>query len=67
MLFKIIVIVLLGFVLFSLGSALYYLMRDTGNSTKSLKALTWRIGLSMGIFVLLLLGTHFGWISPHGV
>jgi hypothetical protein len=30
------------------------------------KALTWRIGLSVGLFVLLMLAYYQGWISPHG-
>lgn len=67
MLFKIIIIILLLVVLFSLGSALFYLVKDKGQSDKMLKALTWRIGLSVFIFVLLLIGKAMGLIAPHGL
>ena len=67
LLFKIFVVALLLFVLFSLGSALFYMIRDKGKSDKMLKALTWRIGLSVFIFILLLIGKATGLITPHGL
>jgi hypothetical protein len=30
-------------------------------------ALTWRIGLSLALFVLLMAGFYFGIIEPHGL
>jgi hypothetical protein len=66
-LFKIFVVVLLLFVIFSLGSAMFYLIREKGKSDKMLKALTWRIGLSVFIFILLLLGQYLGLITPHSL
>jgi hypothetical protein len=30
------------------------------------RALTWRIGLSVALFLLLLLGWYLGLIQPHG-
>jgi hypothetical protein len=35
------------------------------NSGKMVKALTWRIALSVGLFVLLMLAYYRGWISPQ--
>lgn len=67
MIFKIVVISLLLLVIFSLGQALTYLVREEGKSDKMLKALTWRIGLSVSIFILLLIGQAMGWIQPHGL
>ncbi len=58
---------LLLIVLFSLGQALFYLMKDEGKSDRVLKALTWRIGLSVFIFILLLIGQATGLIQPHGL
>jgi hypothetical protein len=29
------------------------------------RALTVRISLSVALFILLLVGAHFGWIEPH--
>ena len=67
LIFKTIIVVLLLIVLFSLGQALYYLIKDESKSDRMLKALTWRIGLSVFIFILLLIGQAVGLIQPHGL
>ena len=51
MIFKTIIVVLLLIVLFSLGQALFFLIKDEGKSDRMLKALTWRIGLSVFILI----------------
>ena len=51
----------------SLGSALVQLVRNKGESSlKMARALTIRIGLSILLFVLLLVAWQLGWIQPHG-
>jgi len=62
------VIVILAFIgiLASLGSALFYLMRDKGTSNKTVNALTWRIGLSVTLFLFLLFAHWMGWIETTG-
>lgn len=67
MVFKVIIVILLLIVILSLGSALYHLVNHKGNSDKLVKSLTWRIGLSVFIFLLLLLGQAIGLIQPHGL
>lgn len=67
MIFKILIVVLLLVVVISLGSALYHLVNNKGNSDKLVKSLSWRIGLSVGIFILLLIGQATGLIQPHGL
>ena len=62
-----VIIALLGFIFFSLGSALYFLVRDPSESTRVVKALTWRIGLSLVLFALLMIAFMMGWISPHNI
>lgn len=64
---KAIVIILLLFVLYSLGSALFYLVRDKADSTRVVKALTVRIVLSLIVFILLFAAFALGWITPHSV
>lgn len=66
-LIKILIITLLGFIFFSLGSALYYLVRDKPESTRVVKALTWRISLSLVLFILLMIAFAMGWITPHSM
>ncbi len=62
-----IVITLLLLILGSLGSGLVFLVRDTPGSTRAVRALSWRIGLSIACFLLLLLAAALGFIQPHGV
>jgi hypothetical protein len=64
---RIIVFLFLAVILFSLGSALYYLIKDKGQSDRTVKALTVRITLSIVLFLLLMLGFYFGLISPQGL
>ncbi len=66
MLIKIIIIILFGFILFSLGKALFFLRNDH-SSIQMARALTWRIGLSVGVFVFILLAFGLGWIKPNGI
>ena len=64
---KFIVIGFIVLILASLGSGLYYLVKDKGQSDRVVKALTVRIVLSITLFALLLLGFHFGLISKQGL
>ena len=66
MIFKIVILSLLFVVLISLGSALVAMTKGD-KSDKMLKSLTWRIGLSVAIFILLLIGQAMGIITPHGL
>lgn len=67
MLFKAFILILLLIVIISLGSALFHLVSKKGKSDKVIKSLTWRIGLSILIFILLLIGQATGLITPHGL
>ena len=60
---KIIVLLFVFLIIASLGSALYYLIKDKGGgSTRTVRALTWRVVFSIALFALLMLGFHFGFI-----
>lgn len=61
------IVLVLLIIVGSLGSALYYLFKDRGRSPRTVKALTFRIGLSLALFVLLLLGFRLGLLQPHGI
>lgn len=67
MMFKILVVVILLIILGSLASGLVHLIRDKGQGKRTVKALTWRISLSLGLFLLLMLGYATGLLQPHGV
>jgi formate/nitrite transporter FocA (FNT family) len=64
--FKYFVIAMLALILISLGRALYFLTsRKPDDGAKMVKALAWRIGLSVALFVLLIVAYYNGWITPH--
>jgi putative copper export protein len=63
--FKYLIIAMLVLIVGSLGKALFHLSsRKPEDSRKMVKALTWRIGLSVGLFVLLFVAYYLGWIEP---
>ena len=64
---KIVIVAILLGIISSLGMALYYMVKDKGSSTRTARALTVRIGVSIGLFVLLLVLGATGVITPHGV
>ncbi len=55
-----VVIAILVLIVGSLGSALYFMMKDRGQSDRSVRALTIRVGLSISLFLLLMAGYYFG-------
>jgi NADH:ubiquinone oxidoreductase subunit H len=67
MAFKLIIVALFASVIFFLGSALFHLVRGRGQDDRTVISLTWRIGLSVALFVLLFIAAALGWIHPHGV
>ena len=64
---KIIIVLAFIGIVASLASAMYYLVNDRGNSSRTLRALTVRIGLSVGLFAFLMILIWLGVIEPHGV
>ena len=64
---KLLIIAVLVAIIFSLGSALFQLSRGKGDSQKMLRALTWRIALSVALFLVLLIAWRMGYIRPHGL
>lgn len=67
MLAKIIIIFILFAIFFALGSSLYYLVKDGNQGLKTVKMLTWRILLTIGLFIFLGIASHLGWIQPHDI
>lgn len=64
MIIKLLIIVFLLVILYSLGSSLIFLVRDKGSGDRTVKRLTWRIGLSLVLFVMLWAAYQMGWIEP---
>ena len=49
----------------SLGHAMFSMVSGPQDSKRMVNALTIRVGLSVLLFVLLLVSWHFGLIEPH--
>jgi Protein of unknown function (DUF2909) len=64
---RLFIIAVLIAIVWSLGSAMFQLSRGKGDSGKMLRALTWRISLSVALFLLLLVAWKMGFIRPHGL
>jgi hypothetical protein len=68
---KILIVVVLAGIVASLGKALFHMSSgsagDVAHSAMMARALTVRIGLSIALFILLMIAWYFGAISPHGV
>ena len=63
-------LVIVGFlalILYNLGAGLYYMLVDKGSTKRTVNALTRRIGLSVGLILLVIAGMATGVISPHGI
>ena len=57
-------LILLG-IIGSLASALFFLVKDKQDSKRTVRALTLRVGLSVSLFVLLLVAYYMGLIQPR--
>ncbi|MGZ0018103.1 twin transmembrane helix small protein [Nitrosomonas sp. wSCUT-2] len=55
---KIFAITLFVFIIYNLGSALYYMFKDQGQSTRMVRSLSIRIGLSLFLFIVMMISTR---------
>ncbi|MEK6595155.1 MAG: twin transmembrane helix small protein [Pseudomonadota bacterium] len=60
---KIFAAVVFFFILYSLGSALYYMYKDKGQSNRMLKSLSIRIGLSLFLFIVMMISYRLDMVS----
>jgi asparagine N-glycosylation enzyme membrane subunit Stt3 len=65
MLSKIVIIFILMGIFFALGSGLYYLVKEKNQGLKTVKALTWRIALTILLLSFLAFGAYMGWFKPN--
>jgi predicted small integral membrane protein len=68
---KIVIIIALVLVLASLGGAGLFMLRKgadpASRDARMARALAVRVGLSIALFVFILLGWYMGWIKPTGL
>jgi len=64
---KILIVLILLFIVYSLGLAMFYLIREKGQGKNTLRFLTVRIIISLALFGLIVLAIKMGWVQPHGI
>ncbi len=64
---KIIITFVLIVIIGSLASALFFLIKDTSQKKRTLKALAVRIGISVMLFIFILFSYYMGWIEASGI
>jgi len=64
---KTIILITMLCILVSLTTGLVFLVRDEGKTKRTVKALSWRIGISLALFIFLFLAFSLEWITPHPV
>jgi hypothetical protein len=64
---KVVIVLIFAAIVASLGSALFHLSRKQGDSRKLFRSLALRVGLSVGLFILLMVAWSLGLITPHGL
>ncbi|ALQ52627.1 twin transmembrane helix small protein [Nitrosomonas ureae] len=60
---KIFAAVLFLLILYSLGSALYYMYKDKGHSTRMVRSLSIRIGLSLFLFIVMMIAARLDMLA----
>lgn len=64
---KLVFIIVFILIIFSLGSALFHIIKHKDQPKKTAKALTFRIGLSVALFIMLIIAYFAGMIKPTGI
>lgn len=67
MLAKLIILGFLAAIIWALFSSFYFLVRDKGAGVRTVRRLSWRVGLSLLLIALLWAGFSLGLIEPQGV
>jgi hypothetical protein len=64
---KIFVAIAFILIIGSLGSAWFFLMKDQGKTKRTVWSLALRVGLSITLFLMILIMYKLGWIQPTGI
>lgn len=67
MLTKIVIIFMLFAIIFALAVSLFFLIKNQNENNQTVKALTWRIILTIALILFILTAYHYGWIHPNDV
>lgn len=65
--FKLLIVVVFLAVVGVLFQGLFFLMKDSSDSKRVVRALAWRVGLAALLIALVAIGIATGLLQPHGV
>ena len=65
MLIKILILIALFSIVVSLGSGMFFLIKDDSGSKRTVNALTLRVALSVALFGLLFAAWALGYLEPN--
>jgi ABC-type Mn2+/Zn2+ transport system permease subunit len=63
--FKLFIIAALILIILQMAWGLKAMYRKESSKEDMVRALTWRVSCSIGLFILLLIGMRMGWIAPN--
>ena len=61
---KVLIVLMLLAIVYTLVSSFWFLVKDKGEGTRTVRRLSWRIGLSLLLFAFLYVAFLAGWIQP---
>lgn len=64
---KFLIVIILLFIIYNLGLAMYHMIKEKGQGKNTVRFLTVRIGVSVGLFMLILIALKLGWIQAHSL
>jgi formate/nitrite transporter FocA (FNT family) len=69
---RILVVAAFAGIVFALASAGFFMLRSTREGDQPVnrnmaRALAWRVGISIALFLFILLSYKLGWIRPTGI
>jgi len=64
---KILILIVLLFIIYNLGLAMYYMIKDKGQGKNTVRFLTVRIAVSFGLFILIIIALKMGWLQAHSL
>lgn len=67
MLIKIAIVALLIAIVAALVFGGVFLVKDPSTSRRTVRALSWRVGLQVALILLLIVAFFMGWLKPHEV
>jgi len=64
---KALILIILAFIIYNLGLAMYYMIKDKGQGKNTVRFLTVRIAISFGLFILIIVALKMGWLQAHSL